>query len=111
MLTCCLVLQGEIETCMKMLGAKDLSELGPRFVSVPSVPEGLLLELPGTDTTDSRSIPAWWSGISSTAMPAWTGQGSGRQPAPSSEHMEPCLPSMRGATILLCFKIAEVDGL
>lgn len=29
-----LVLQGEIETCMKLLGAGDLSELGSRFVSV-----------------------------------------------------------------------------
>ncbi len=27
------VLQAEIQTCMKMIGAKDLSELGPRFVS------------------------------------------------------------------------------
>ncbi|GAB1311446.1 hypothetical protein MFIFM68171_01656 [Madurella fahalii] len=27
------ILQGEIETCMKMLGAKDLSELGPRFIN------------------------------------------------------------------------------
>ncbi|KAK4153552.1 cytochrome b5-like protein [Chaetomidium leptoderma] len=27
------ILQGEIQTCMKMLGAKNLSELGPRFIN------------------------------------------------------------------------------
>ena len=27
------VLQGEIETCMKLLGVKEVSELGPKFVS------------------------------------------------------------------------------
>lgn len=27
------ILQGEIETCMKFLGAKDVSELGPRFIN------------------------------------------------------------------------------
>ncbi|KAK4127042.1 cytochrome b5-like protein [Parathielavia appendiculata] len=31
------ILQGEIETCMKMLGAKDLSELGPRFINTRMV--------------------------------------------------------------------------
>ncbi|KAK3366859.1 FMN-dependent dehydrogenase-domain-containing protein [Lasiosphaeria ovina] len=27
------ILQGEIETCMKLLGVKDVSELGPRFIN------------------------------------------------------------------------------
>ncbi|KAK4189039.1 FMN-dependent dehydrogenase-domain-containing protein [Podospora australis] len=27
------ILQGEIQTCMKMIGAKDISELGPRFIN------------------------------------------------------------------------------
>ncbi|KAL2262306.1 hypothetical protein VTK26DRAFT_1810 [Humicola hyalothermophila] len=31
------ILHDEIETCMKMLGAKDLSELGPRFVNTRMV--------------------------------------------------------------------------
>ncbi|KAK4140027.1 cytochrome b5-like protein [Dichotomopilus funicola] len=31
------ILQGEIETCMKMMGAKDLSELGPRFINTSIV--------------------------------------------------------------------------
>ncbi|KAL2024209.1 hypothetical protein VTK56DRAFT_9365 [Thermocarpiscus australiensis] len=31
------ILQGEIETCMKLLGAKDLSELGPRFINTRMV--------------------------------------------------------------------------
>ncbi|EAQ89381.1 hypothetical protein CHGG_06000 [Chaetomium globosum CBS 148.51] len=31
------ILQGEIETCMKMMGAKDLSELGSRFINTRAV--------------------------------------------------------------------------
>ncbi|KAL1836459.1 hypothetical protein VTJ49DRAFT_5134 [Mycothermus thermophilus] len=31
------ILQGEIETCMKMLGARSLSELGPRFINTRAV--------------------------------------------------------------------------
>jgi isopentenyl diphosphate isomerase/L-lactate dehydrogenase-like FMN-dependent dehydrogenase len=27
------VLQAEMETCMRLLGAKNIDELGPRFVS------------------------------------------------------------------------------
>lgn len=30
------VLQAEIDTCMKLLGVKEISELGPRFVSIIS---------------------------------------------------------------------------
>jgi len=30
------VLQDEIDTCMKLLGVKEISELGPRFVSIIS---------------------------------------------------------------------------
>lgn len=87
---------------MKMMGAKDLSELGPRFVSIR--PCHVLAEsvLPLTSPTP-RSTRAWWSGISSTATPGWTGQGCGRRPAPSCERIEMCLPRMRGAKIVLCF--------
>ncbi|KAK4247403.1 cytochrome b5-like protein [Corynascus novoguineensis] len=31
------ILQGEILTCMKMMGAKDISELGPRFINTRMV--------------------------------------------------------------------------
>lgn len=31
------VLSGEIATCMRLLGAKNISELGPKFVSLPGV--------------------------------------------------------------------------
>ncbi|KAK3902467.1 cytochrome b5-like protein [Staphylotrichum tortipilum] len=31
------ILQAEIETCMKMLGARDISELGPRFINTRAV--------------------------------------------------------------------------
>lgn len=33
MLTLTTVLQAEMETCMRLLGAKTVAELGPRFVS------------------------------------------------------------------------------
>lgn len=36
LLTDRIVLQAETETCMRLMGAKDVSELGPRFVRVPS---------------------------------------------------------------------------
>lgn len=29
-----IVLQAEMETCMRLLGAKNIEELGPRFVSL-----------------------------------------------------------------------------
>ncbi|KAK3985689.1 FMN-dependent dehydrogenase-domain-containing protein [Cladorrhinum sp. PSN332] len=31
------ILQGEIQTCMRMIGAKDISELGPRFINTRMV--------------------------------------------------------------------------
>lgn len=36
MLTSTTVLQAEMETCMRLLGANSIEELGPRFVSLPS---------------------------------------------------------------------------
>jgi hypothetical protein len=87
---------------MKMMGAKDLSELGPRFVSIRPHHVCLPEVLPLTSPT-LRSTPAWWSGIFSTATPGWTGQDCGLRPAPSCERIEMCLPRMRGTAIVLCF--------
>ncbi|KAK4131689.1 FMN-linked oxidoreductase [Trichocladium antarcticum] len=45
------ILQGEIVTCMKMLGAKDLSELGPRFINTRMVERDIFDGGAGLDTS------------------------------------------------------------
>jgi isopentenyl diphosphate isomerase/L-lactate dehydrogenase-like FMN-dependent dehydrogenase len=42
MLTAATVLQAEIDTCLKLLGVKNVSELGPRHVSSHPVSQPLL---------------------------------------------------------------------
>lgn len=44
MLTSMTVLQAETETCMRLLGAKDIQELGPRFVRLLSYTHDLTSE-------------------------------------------------------------------
>lgn len=45
------ILQGEIQTCMKMMGAKDISELGPRFINSRMVERDIFDGGAGLDRT------------------------------------------------------------
>lgn len=92
----CVVLQGEIVTCMKMLGAKDLSELGPRFVSLslssPDSPH-VSAERVRANTVDPRSTPEWWSAIFTTVALGSTHLVCGH-PVPSSEMRDMAIRSV-----------------
>ncbi|KAJ4290100.1 hypothetical protein N0V88_006606 [Collariella sp. IMI 366227] len=52
------VLQSEIETCMKMLGVKDLSELGPRFINSRAVERDIFDGGAGLDRAGLWTSPA-----------------------------------------------------
>lgn len=69
------VLQGEIETCMKLLGVKDVSGLGPRFVSFHLLEQ--LFSFPLTPV--SRSTAEWSRGISLMVTPVLTREACGLQ--------------------------------
>lgn len=76
----CTVLQDEMVTCMKLLGVKDISELGPRCVSY-----SFLVCPPGADIVSvPRSTAEWLSVTSLTGEQGSTMPGSGR-PGRSSD--------------------------
>ncbi|KAL2136178.1 hypothetical protein VTI74DRAFT_5231 [Chaetomium olivicolor] len=52
------ILQSEIETCMKMLGVKDLSELGPRFINSRAVERDIFDGDAGLDRAGLWTSPA-----------------------------------------------------
>lgn len=62
------VLKAEMETCMRLLGAKSISDLGPKFVSGNTTTARIQDCGETSDANECRrSTPAQWREISTTA--------------------------------------------
>lgn len=77
------VLAAEMATCMRLLGAKNISDLGPKYVS-HSVPKDICgsrayrITSGEADMDVLRSTRGVWRGISTTASLGWISAGFGR---------------------------------